>query len=178
MSTLQERFALAMAPPCAVTAADLSRACKVKPPSVHEWLNGPTKTLRGPNAVCAARELGVNVDWLSTGRGPMRLAGDKDAAPAAPAHPLFTKERRASDDVIALQLAMKALVTTTLNRLPGTAEPFSDLLRFASEGVDFSDDAGLVASLFGIAQEARDAEEVVTQALQRARSGARTKPKK
>lgn len=72
MSTLQERLAIAMAPPCTVTAADLARACKVKAPSVHEWINGPTKTLKGPNAVRVARELSVNVEWLTTGRGPMR----------------------------------------------------------------------------------------------------------
>lgn len=80
MSTLQERFALAMRPPCTVTAADLARVCGVKPPSVHEWLNGPTKTLKGPNAIKAARELGVNADWLSTGKGLMRSAAGTPAS--------------------------------------------------------------------------------------------------
>lgn len=97
MSTLQERFALAMAPPCTVTAADLARVCGVKPPSVHEWLNGPTKTLKGPNAIKAARELGVNADWLSTGKGTMRTHGgartsaamDSDAQSHAQVIPLL-----------------------------------------------------------------------------------------
>lgn len=73
MSTLQERLAIAMKGPPLVTAADLARACNVKPASVSEWINGPTKTLRGPNAISAARCLGVNNEWLSTGRGPMRV---------------------------------------------------------------------------------------------------------
>lgn len=91
---------------------------------------------------------------------------------------IFTKERRASDDVVALQLGMQALVTTVLNRLPGTAEPFLDLLNSASEELSFSTKTGLLASLVGIADEARHAEEVVNQALQRARSGGKPKPKK
>lgn len=72
MSTLQERLAIAMEGPPPVTAADLARACHVKPASVSEWVNGPTKYLRGPNAVNAARALRVNVEWLASGRGPMR----------------------------------------------------------------------------------------------------------
>ena len=102
MSTLQERFALAMAPPCTVTAADLARVCGVKPPSVHEWLNGPTKTLRGPNAIKAARELDVNADWLSTGRGVMRntsaskASSSTESAPQLPAGTVLLLESVAS----------------------------------------------------------------------------------
>ena len=79
MSTLQERFASAMPGPPEVTAADLARACGVKPASVSEWINGPTQTLRGPNAINAARRLRVNTEWLSTGRGRMR-AEDAEAS--------------------------------------------------------------------------------------------------
>lgn len=73
MSTLQERLSQAMKERPDVTAADLARACGVRGPSVHEWIYGPTKTLRGPNAINAADVLGVNVEWLSTGRGPMHV---------------------------------------------------------------------------------------------------------
>lgn len=173
MSTLQDRFREAMAPPCTITAADLARECRIKPPSVHEWLYGPTKTLKGPNAIRAARLLGVNPEWLSTGRGPMRNRLHLVGTPVGP-----TDERRASDDVIALRLGMRALVMTVLNRLPGTAEPFSDLLKTQADEVDFLTDAGLVATLLGIAREAHDAEEAANQALRRAGFGAHTKPKK
>lgn len=76
MSTLQERLAIAMAgdppdyPP--VSAAALARACGVSRPSVSEWVNGPTKTLRGDNLINAAICLGVAAQWLADGTGPMR----------------------------------------------------------------------------------------------------------
>jgi transcriptional regulator with XRE-family HTH domain len=72
-TTLAERLAQAMreaTPP--VSQADLARACGIKPPSVHAWLSGKAKDIRGDNAVKAARKLGITVEWLTTGRGPMR----------------------------------------------------------------------------------------------------------
>lgn len=162
-----------MAPPCTVTAADLARECRVKPPSVHEWLYGPTKTLKGPHAIRAARLLRVNVEWLSDGRGPMRNPGVAVGAPAGP-----TSERRANDDVVAIRLGLQALVSTVLNRLPGTAEPFSDFLRTMADEMNFLDDAGLVAALLGTARAAHGREEAANQALRPGRSGSRTKPKK
>ena len=103
----------------------------------------------------------------------MRNQVGNSNAPVGP-----TKERRANDDLIAIRLGVRALVMTVLSRLPGTAEPFSDLLKMSADEMDFLDDAGFVASLLGIAREAHGAEEAVNQALRRARSGARTKPKK
>jgi len=93
MSTLQERLAVAMKGPPTVTAADLARACNVKPASVSEWINGPTKTLKGPNAINAARCLGVNNEWLSTGRGQMRSTSTGDLQPVAPlaTHPDYVR---------------------------------------------------------------------------------------
>ncbi|QEE24499.1 helix-turn-helix transcriptional regulator [Rhodanobacter glycinis] len=84
MSTLQERLAVAMEGPPSVSAADLARACGVKGASVSEWINGPTKSLRGPNAIKAAKRLGVNVEWLSTGSGPMRSGGAPPPVVASP----------------------------------------------------------------------------------------------
>lgn len=83
MNTLQDRLAIAMQGSPPVSAADLARACGVRPASVSEWINGPTKSLRGPNAIKAAKCLGVNVEWLSTGNGPMR-SGDPPAQVVAP----------------------------------------------------------------------------------------------
>lgn len=84
MSTLQERLAAAMEGPPSVSAADLARACGVKGASVSEWINGPTKSLRGPNAIKAAKRLGVSVEWLSTGSGPMRSGSTPPQAVASP----------------------------------------------------------------------------------------------
>lgn len=53
------------------TQADLARAAEVKGPSVHAWLNGPTKSL-GKALLPLSRLLNVTPEWLNTGRGPMR----------------------------------------------------------------------------------------------------------
>lgn len=77
MGTLSERLTKAMAD-ANVNQADLARACGVKPPSVHGWLSGKSKYLRGENLLSAAAALGVNQQWLATGTGPIRA---KDAQP-------------------------------------------------------------------------------------------------
>ncbi|WP_113750586.1 helix-turn-helix domain-containing protein [Bordetella trematum] len=69
MTTLAERLAEAMAE-TGVTAADLVRATGAKAPSVHKWVHGLTKNIRGANLVAAARLLRVNEAWLADGKGP------------------------------------------------------------------------------------------------------------
>lgn len=71
---LSDRLQLAMEK-SGLSQADLARACGVKPPSVHGWLNGKSKFLRGENLLSAARALGVSEQWLATGRGPMKETG-------------------------------------------------------------------------------------------------------
>lgn len=68
---LSERIKLAM-DQAGMSQVDLARACGVKPPSVHGWLSGKSKYLRGENLLQAARALGVRQDWLASGTGPMR----------------------------------------------------------------------------------------------------------
>ncbi len=71
--TLASRMkrALAAGEARGLNQAALARACGVKEPSVSAWFSGDTKSLKGENAVLAARYLGVNAEWLTTGRGPM-----------------------------------------------------------------------------------------------------------
>ena len=54
-----------------LSQADLARACGVKPPSIHGWLSGKSKFLRGENLLSAAAALGVSQKWLATGLGAM-----------------------------------------------------------------------------------------------------------
>ncbi|WEE79735.1 helix-turn-helix transcriptional regulator [Comamonas testosteroni] len=68
--TLADRLSIAMEH-AKLSQADLARACDVKPPSVHGWLNGKSKFLRGENLLKAASALGVNQQWLATGDGLM-----------------------------------------------------------------------------------------------------------
>ena len=69
LSTLAERLLEAMKGPPQVSAAELARACKVKPPSVNGWTSGDSKTMEASNLLAAARLCGVSPDWLATGIG-------------------------------------------------------------------------------------------------------------
>lgn len=70
MNTLRERLKEVMDGPPKVTQSALAKACKVKPPSVSDWLSGRTKTLEGSNLLRAAAFLKVSPQWLATGKGP------------------------------------------------------------------------------------------------------------
>jgi phage repressor protein C with HTH and peptisase S24 domain len=76
MSALKDRLRLAMDGPPAVSQAELARAAGVKAHSVSDWLSGRTKNLEGSNLLAAAKALGVNAEWLATGRGPMKAGSD------------------------------------------------------------------------------------------------------
>jgi transcriptional regulator with XRE-family HTH domain len=52
-----------------ISQAQLARACGVKAPSVHSWLSGKSKFLRGHNLLSAAKVLKVSQTWLATGNG-------------------------------------------------------------------------------------------------------------
>jgi phage repressor protein C with HTH and peptisase S24 domain len=68
--SLSERIKVAMQT-AGVNQVELARACGVAPPSVHGWLSGKSKFLRGENLLKAARALRVSQDWLATGKGSM-----------------------------------------------------------------------------------------------------------
>lgn len=72
MSTFQERIAELLAGPPKISQAALARACGIKPPSVHDWVSGKTKSIEGENLLRAAAFLKVSPLWLATGKGPMR----------------------------------------------------------------------------------------------------------
>jgi phage repressor protein C with HTH and peptisase S24 domain len=67
--TLKERLEVAMRLKPDVTAADIARACGIKPPSVSDWLSGKTKSIKGDNLIATARLFGVRPEWLSSGIG-------------------------------------------------------------------------------------------------------------
>lgn len=68
--TLAERVEKAMErKECEVP--DLAAACRIKPPSVHGWLNGSSKSMSAGPAIRAAAYLGVSPLWLAEGEGEM-----------------------------------------------------------------------------------------------------------
>jgi phage repressor protein C with HTH and peptisase S24 domain len=66
--TLSDRIRWAMNE-AGITQVELARRVGIAPPSVHGWLTGKAKFLRGENLLLAARALNVNEDWLATGKG-------------------------------------------------------------------------------------------------------------
>jgi len=69
LNTLSERLKSAMLAKGA-KAADLARITGAKPPSVHKWLTGGTKNLKGENLVKVAEFLDVSEAWLADGVPP------------------------------------------------------------------------------------------------------------
>lgn len=57
----------------------LADYCGVKPPSVHGWFSGATKSLKGRSLIRAADYLNVNDRWLSDGAGPKARSSSFDA---------------------------------------------------------------------------------------------------
>jgi transcriptional regulator with XRE-family HTH domain len=60
-------------------AADLARACRVRAPSVSDWLSGKTKKMEGANLLLAAEFLNVDPWWLATGEGQMERRANAPA---------------------------------------------------------------------------------------------------
>ena len=73
MKSLAERVKRAMeAKGCDVRT--LAAACRIKPPSVHGWLNGSSMSMAAGPCLRAAAYLGVSAIWLAEGEGPMTPA--------------------------------------------------------------------------------------------------------
>lgn len=52
-----------------MSAAELARRVNISPVSVHLWLDGTTKSIKGANLLRAATALEVTPEWLSSGLG-------------------------------------------------------------------------------------------------------------
>lgn len=81
--SISERIRVAMAA-AGISQVELARACGVSPPSVHGWLSGKAKYLRGENLLRASKALGVSQDWLATGKGQMEASSDQRAMDGVP----------------------------------------------------------------------------------------------
>lgn len=75
MSTLQERIKEAMAD-AGCNGTDLWRACGLTSGAVSQWINGPTKTIKGENLLKVSRFLKVRPEWLASGAGKKNLSLD------------------------------------------------------------------------------------------------------
>lgn len=138
MTTLTERLTLAMSRR-GISQAELARQCGVKQPSVHGWLSGKSKFLRGENLLKAASVLQVSEEWLATGDGPME-PGEK------PKHPQSQSARPDPAILVATQefldRAFGALGKTF--SLKAEAELFADVYEWIAEDDRPADQRNLV----------------------------------
>lgn len=112
ISTFAERLKEAMAGPPKVTGRALAEACGIKAPSVSDWLSGKTKTIEGRNLLAAAKRLGVEAEWLATGRGPKRRTAAMTAG--EPTASYSSARAKKIDEAVALldKLDEKQIVET------------------------------------------------------------------
>jgi len=101
-------------------------------------------------------------------------ASVRDEDSAASAVPIFSRERRANDDVTALQIAIESLATVLLRRVPGAASEFLADLK-ESGGENFSTDYKLLGALSDIAERVRDDEAAASRVRRRAGSARGTR---
>lgn len=74
MSTLAERIIEARTE-AGLDPAELAHRVGVKPAAAYQWESGATKSLKAQTAIALAEVLGVNVQWLTTGRPPKAPSG-------------------------------------------------------------------------------------------------------
>lgn len=74
----------------------LANIAGVKPPSVSDWLNGKTKSLKSGPAIKIAKHFKLNVLWVTEGIGPMR---DLSLSPDTPEVISLAYSKPASDDI-------------------------------------------------------------------------------
>lgn len=138
---------------------------------VISWEEGPAKSF-GSYLVAAAKAYKVRSSWLATGEGEDGYPwSDEQDFPSG----IFTKERRADDDVLALQIGLESLLTAVLQRTPGAAAAFLQDVGQVAKGHRFSTKAGFLGALVDIANEVHSAEEAEAQARRLAGSAGRTR---
>lgn len=71
MRTLAERASLVLEM-ADNSITKLANIAGVKPPSVSDWLNGKTKTLKAGPSLRVAKHFGISQQWLTEGVGQMR----------------------------------------------------------------------------------------------------------
>lgn len=77
--------------------ADIARACSVTSGAVTQWIDGATKSLKAEKALALERATGFRASWLTSGRGPRKVADRED--PYWPFSKIPIERYTALDDV-------------------------------------------------------------------------------
>lgn len=102
MSMLKDRIAEAMRRHPALTPAEIARACEVQPPSVWDWINGKTKTLKSDTARLGAKLFGCDQNWLATGVGTPNWVEPASPSPKGVPSPERPHTRGSGDHFLSL----------------------------------------------------------------------------
>ncbi|WP_273430609.1 XRE family transcriptional regulator [Chitinibacter tainanensis] len=94
MSLLSDRIKLALANK-QMSQSALARAAGVSTVAVNGWCTGASKSINGKYLMAASTALGVNPEWLATGKGPMTFSGEESKSE-------MTYPRTPSEDEYAL----------------------------------------------------------------------------
>lgn len=149
-----------------VNATTLADAMDVSDTAVGKWIE--TGKIARDRIVGICKVLGCSSDELL---GIAEIADEPRSEPVK----LFTKERRADDHVVALQLAFESLLKVVLQRTRGSAAEFLAESEENARAYRFSDTQGFLGRAAGIAIEVRDIEAAEAQAPQPADPVKRTK---
>jgi len=140
---------------------------------IYQWLRAPDGTQRRNMSKGMARKMEIRLDrprfWLDIDHETSQKPGDSPA-------PLITRERRASDDVTALQIAIESLAVALLRRTRGSASGFVSDMDSMCDRRRFSKDHALLGRLSGIAQQVQSDEAAEDRVQRRANLARRTKP--
>jgi len=90
--------------------------------------------------------------------------------------PIFTHERRADDDVTAIQIALESLTVALLKATPGAASAFLADVESIANRRKFSMTQAFLGGLVGIAREVRSDEAKAASIQRRGASARRKKP--
>jgi transcriptional regulator with XRE-family HTH domain len=155
-----------------VTQQEVADVCGISREAVAQWESADQSKRTVPlteRIQVISKMTHAPLTWLLS--SDSELSADAWNAPT----PIFTPERRADDDVTAVQIAIESLCAALLHKVPGASGAFLADMRALCRARKFSPDYGLLGSLHGIAEPVRVDEEAATRGQQRAGSARHTK---
>lgn len=151
---------------------ELGRLLEKDKNQIYQWLRAPEgpqrRNMRKTTAREIERALGRGLGWLDIDHSNKAGASDE-------AVPLFTPERRADDNVTAVQIAIRALAMALLPKSQGTATEFLAGLTTLCKQKHFSPDHYLLGQLSDIAEQVQSDEEAASREQLRASTARHTK---
>lgn len=159
----------------------LADAIKKAPAQISQWITrapnsgtGKPRVISGEVAREIELRLGKPRGWMDH-EHEMDFEQDGQSEENSPI-PMFTQERRADDNVTALQIAVRVLASALLPKSQGAATEFLSALKALCSEKRFSPDHYLLGALSDIAEQVQIDEAKVAQEQSHANTAHRKKP--